>query len=72
MKNNHVDAEAAYKIWSAFREAIEKKAFTDPTLIAICEEEEDAWQDVYVRLTDGETEAICKDLGVVRADTTNP
>lgn len=72
MNNNHVDATAAYKIWMAFREALEKKAFTDPTLIAICEEEEEAWQDAYVRLSDGETVSILNELGIPRVDTTNP
>jgi hypothetical protein len=56
-------AQAAYDIWSAYRHALETKAFKNELLISICEEEEREWQNIYLTLTENESKGILMELG---------
>lgn len=56
-------AKAAFEIWQSYRNALESKSFTDEWLISICQEEEEAWQDTYLKLTQKEGESELSQLG---------
>jgi len=64
------DANAAYDIWHAYRNALESKVFTDPLVIAICEEEEHEWQNIYLKLSEEDGKRVLGQLGFKHADDT--
>lgn len=57
-------AKAAFEIWQSYRNALESKCFTDEWLVSVCQEEEEVWQDIYLKLTQKEGESELSQLGL--------
>lgn len=56
--------EAAFLIWKTWRQVLDAKGFTDELLISICEEEEEEWQNTYLKLAAREGKDVITELGL--------